>query len=145
MTKIPLKMFRQGGLINILMVVGFADEVDNGLDHKTKEYDLEEEQEAEDSHPNPYSQTPCEAKHNKILKQQLNPREGDSEQHEAAHGDPRLPLDQIPALLQGLDPVNLFQDRNHRGQMPDYADVNESNKVSDQARDDEHDPDGAEP
>jgi len=35
--KINLQMIRQRGLVDILMVIGFANEVDNSLDNQTKE------------------------------------------------------------------------------------------------------------
>jgi hypothetical protein len=54
--KINLKMIRQGGLVDILMVIGFAHKVENSLDDKVEEQEEAQQEEANYSHSNSDSQ-----------------------------------------------------------------------------------------
>jgi hypothetical protein len=54
--KINLKMIGQGGLVDILMVIGFAHKVENSLDDKVEEQEEAQQEEANYSHSNSDSQ-----------------------------------------------------------------------------------------
>lgn len=128
-------MIRQRRLVDILMVIRFANEVDYCLDDKLKENHLEQQQEADDSNHNPHRKTANNSDHDEILEDHLDRSEADPDQNEIRHRQPQFPFNQVNTLLHGLDSVRIFQNRNHARQVPDDSNIDESGEVGEEEDD----------
>ncbi|KAK6924267.1 Phosphoesterase [Dillenia turbinata] len=106
--QIDLQVISQGRLVDVLMVIRFANKVNHSLNHQTEKEEQEKQQKTYDCIDNSASHV-SNTNHNQNIKSKLDQQKAQIQKHKYGNRNTHFTLYQVLALSHGLKAISVFQ------------------------------------